>query len=176
MKGMFIRDAQEEDYSTIIRLNASEVEHTSAMDLDRLRYLVSLSSYLRVAQVDSQVVAFLLAMPAGAPYHNDNFRWFSSRYDSFLYIDRIVVERDFQGSGIGSLLYQDVSTFAGAADIPRLTCEINAVPPNKPSVAFHSRHGFGEVGSQWLDDGKKKVSMQVALLPLAKNILQPPEA
>lgn len=159
---MFIRDAQQEDYSAIIRLNGSEVEHTSAMDLDRLRYLVSLSSYFRVAQVQDWVVAFLLAMPAGAPYHNDNFSWFSSRYDSFLYIDRIVVERGFQGSGIGSLLYQDVFTFAREANIPLLTCEINTVPPNTPSVAFHSRHGFSEAGSQWLDDGKKQVSMQVA--------------
>ena len=119
-------------------------------------------SYFRVAMMKDRVIAFLLAMQAGVPYHNDNFSWFSSRYDNFLYIDRIVVERDFQGSGIGSLLYQDVFAFAGNANIPRLTCEINTVPPNRPSTAFHSRHGFVEVGSQWLDDGKKKVSMQVA--------------
>lgn len=162
MKSVFIRDAQEEDYSAVIRLNDSEVEHTSPMDLSRLRYLASLSLYFRVAVVENRVVAFLLAMQAGAPYHNPNFRWFSSRYDNFLYIDRIVVERDFQGSGIGSMLYQDVFAFACRAGIPLLTCEINTVPPNKPSVAFHLRHGFGEVGSQWLDGGQKKVSMQIA--------------
>lgn len=162
MESIYIRDAQVQDYPAIIRLNDSEVEHTSAMDLDRLRDLASLSSYFRVAMMKDRVVAFLLAMQAGAPYHNGNFSWFSSRYDTFLYIDRVVVERDYQGSGVGSLLYQDVFAFAGKANIPRLTCEINTVPPNKPSVAFHSRHGFSEVGSQWLDGGKKKVSMQVA--------------
>lgn len=162
MKGIFIRDAQEQDYPAVIRLNDAEVEHTSAMDLDRLRCLASLSSYFRVAVSCDRVVAFLLAMQAGAPYHNDNFGWFSTRYDSFLYIDRIVVERDFQGSGMGSLLYQDIFAFARQASTPLLACEINAVPPNKPSVAFHAKHCFSEVGSQWIDDGKKKVSMQIA--------------
>jgi len=166
-----VRDAQERDYPAIVQLNDSEVQHTSPMDLDRLHHLAMLSSYLRVAVVNDEAVAFLLAMQAGAPYHNENFSWFSSRYESFLYIDRVVVKRDFQGRGIGKLLYHDVFAFAAREHIPLLVCEINTVPPNETSVAFHLRHGFSEVGSQWLDEGKKKVSMQVAGLAMLATTL-----
>ena len=157
-----IRDAVEADIAAIVALNTSEVRHTSPMDEDRARQLASLSAYLRVAELDGRVVAFLLAMRAGADYRNDNFAWFAARFPDFLYVDRIVVDASVQGHRLGSALYGDLFAFASEAGIPRITCEFNVVPPNEPSRLFHARHGFVEAGRQWLDDGRKQVSMQVA--------------
>jgi predicted GNAT superfamily acetyltransferase len=42
--------------------------------------------------------------------------------------------------------------------------DINVVPPNKTSLAFHLKHGFSEVGRQRLQSGTKQVSMQVKFL------------
>ncbi|WP_296278910.1 GNAT family N-acetyltransferase [Pseudoxanthomonas sp.] len=164
MAGLLIRDATEADYDAIVALNVAEVRHTSAMDVDRLRHLASLSDCLRVATLDGRVVAFLLAMRAGADYRNDNFGWFAGRYPDFLYVDRIVVDAAAQGHGLGSRLYADLFAFARERGIPRVTCEFNVVPPNEPSRLFHARHGFVEAGRQWLDNGRKQVSMQVAEL------------
>ncbi len=164
MNEILIRHALESDYLSVVKLNDAEVEQTSDMDLDRLGYLVSLSSYFTVAVDSSTVIAFLLAMEDGVPYQNDNYKWFSSRYEKFIYIDRVVVDRQFQRSGIGTLLYQNLFSYARQAGKPSITCEINSAPPNEISTAFHTRLGFKEVGSQWISSGQKKVSMQAAQL------------
>jgi predicted GNAT superfamily acetyltransferase len=159
-----IRGANEGDYAAIVALNTSEVRHTSPMDADRLRHLASLSAYHRVVVLEGRVVAFLLAMRAGADYRNDNFAWFTAQHPDFLYVDRIVVDAAVQGHRLGSRLYADLFAFAREHGIPRITCEFNVVPPNEPSRRFHERHGFVETGGQWLDEGRKQVSMQVAEL------------
>ena len=162
MSEVIIRDARESDYAAIVDLNTSEVQHTSAMDINRVRYLDSISAYQRVAILNNQAAAFLLAMKDHTPYKNDNFGWFSSRYEKFLYIDRIVVGRPFQGCKIGTLLYRDIFDYARKATIPVIACEVNLVPPNESSLTFHARFNFIEIGSQWVADGQKQVSMQVA--------------
>jgi len=45
MKEISIRDAEDNDFSAIVELNAHEVQHTSPMDLDRLHDLDSISNY-----------------------------------------------------------------------------------------------------------------------------------
>ena len=162
MSEVVIRAVYEADYGEVVELNASEVQHTSAMDRDRVLYLDNLSAYHRLAELDGTVAAFLLAIKDRAPYQNDNFNWFAARYDQFLYIDRIVVGGHFQGRGIGALLYRDLFEYARKQNIPLITCEINIIPPNQRSLDFHAGHGFKEVGRQWLGNGQKQVSMQVA--------------
>ena len=161
---LLIRDAGEGDDAAIVALNTAEVRHTSPMDADRLRHLASLSPYHRVVVLEGRVVAFLLAMRAGADYRNDNFAWFAARHPDFLYVDRVVVDAAVQGHRLGSRLYADLFAFAREHGIPRITCEFNVVPPNEPSRRFHERHGFVETGRQWLDEGRKQVSMQVVEL------------
>jgi len=157
-----IRETDDRDWQAIVAINAAHVRHTSPMDLDRLRELDELSSYHKVAEVDGEVAGFLLAMREGCAYRNDNYAWFSSRYSRFLYVDRIVIDAGYSGLGIGTLLYQDIFEHARMAGIPIISCEYNLVPENHPSRIFHEKFRFREVGTQWLADGPKKVSMQVA--------------
>lgn len=161
MSSVIIRTVEENDFQSIVKLNADEVEYTSVMDIERIRFLDKISDYHKVTFFDGNITAFLLAMRNGAPYKNDNFRWFSNRYESFLYIDRIVVAEDYKGRGIGSLLYKDIFEYALNENITHIACEINTVPSNQPSQTFHTGHGFKEVGRRWLECGKKQVSMQI---------------
>jgi len=158
-----IRDARESDFESILRLNDFEVKQTSQIDLERLRTLDHLSTYHKVAVVDGRVAGFVLAIRAGALYQNDNFAWFSSRFDNFLYVDRIVVGTDFAGLKIGSRLYQDMFAYAKAQGILTITCEYNIDPPNLASRAFHDKFGFRELGTQWVAGGTKLVSLQAAV-------------
>lgn len=160
-----LRDATPADFPRIVALNRAEVLQTSAMDLARLDYLHTRAVYHRVACVDDDVAAFLLAFRDGADYPNPNFDWFAARYPSFLYVDRIVVDAACNGRGLGSLLYRDLFAHAKAIGAAVVTCEFNIVPANEASARFHARWGFQEVGRQWLDDGRKQVSLQVAPVP-----------
>lgn len=157
-----IRDAAVEDFESICALNLAEVQHTSAMDLPRLVELNALSCHHKVAVRDDIVSAFLLAMCDGASYVNDNFEWFAARYARFIYVDRVVVSSACRGLRLGSLLYEDLFRHARSNAIPRVACEYNIVPCNQPSRLFHDKFGFTEQGTQWVANGTKRVSLQVA--------------
>lgn len=157
-----LRPAVESDFAAILALNDAEEQHTSAMDRERLQSLVRLSAYCKVATVDGHVAAFLIALRDGAAYENDNFGWFAARLPQFLYVDRIVVGAAFAGRGIGRRLYADLFAFARAQGIGTITCEYNVEPANPPSRAFHDRFGFRELGTQWVAEGTKRVSLQAA--------------
>lgn len=132
------------------------------MDERRLRELHGLSCHHKVALLDGVAAGFLLAMRHDSPYRNDNFEWFARRYPRFIYVDRIVVSSAARGRRVGSLLYEDLFHHARAGGIPLIACEYNLVPPNEPSRSFHDRFGFKEQGTQWLANGAKRVSLQVA--------------
>ncbi len=162
MQNIAIREAARGDFESICALNLAEVQHTSHMDFARLQALDQLACYHKLVSVAGQVVAFLLAMRHDAPYENDNFSWFSRHYPRFLYVDRIVVSAAFRGRRLASLLYEDLFRYARRSGIAVVTCEYNIVPANEPSRLFHDRFGFKEQGTQWLDGGRKQVSLQVA--------------
>jgi hypothetical protein len=162
MADVILRDAVEADFERIVEINAAEVAKTSAMDIDRLRFLHALAGYHKVAVVDGRVAAFLLAMPDGVDYPNDNYGWFAARYPRFLYVDRIVVDSAFSGLGIGSRMYRDLFEYARAQRIGTMACEYNIEPPNHASRKFHDKFGFREVGTRYVADGTKRVSMQMA--------------
>jgi uncharacterized protein len=162
MLSVVIRAAVPSDFETICALNLAEVQHTSAMDVARLAELNAISCYHKVASVGGIVAAFLLAMCNGSPYKNDNFEWFSKKYARFIYVDRVVVSSASRGRRLGSLLYEDVFHHARSNAIPLVTCEYNIVPPNEPSRLFHDKFGFKEQGTQWVANGTKRVSLQVA--------------
>jgi hypothetical protein len=153
-----IRDAQRTDFATVLALNAESERFLSPMDASRLARLHAQAAYHRVLEVDSTVVAFLLAFREQAGYDSPNYRWFAARYPRFLYIDRVVVSPLHRGHGYGAALYEDAFRLARQQGIATITCEFDIEPANERSRRFHSRFGFREVGTQWY--GKKRVSLQ----------------
>ena len=164
MTQLTLRDSQEGDFKSIVLLNDAEVAQTSAMDIDRLRHLHGLSDHHKVAEVEGRIAGFVLAIRSGALYENDNFSWFTERVGDFMYVDRIVIGSRFAGMGIGSALYADLFLRSRALGIATITCEYNLIPPNPASRAFHDKFGFSELGTQWVADGTKQVSLQSAAI------------
>ena len=159
-----IRQAQATDFTRILDINATEEEKTSRIDLARIAQLDRWADYHRVAVVDDEIIGFLLVMSEASDYDGDNFRWFVERYDRFLYVDRIVIDQAYAGQGVGSTLYGDLIEFAATQGCPALCCEINVLPPNPVSHAFHARFGFKEVGRSAETGAPKVVSYQLAAL------------
>jgi predicted GNAT superfamily acetyltransferase len=159
-----IRDATAADHAAVLALNLESEAMLAPMDAAHLGALEAKAAYHRVAIEDDAVSAFLLAFREGADYDSPNYRWFSERYDRFLYVDRVAVSAEHQGRGLGASLYANLFAFARAHDVPRVVCEYYSEPMNLASQAFHARMGFVEVGSQWLPERGKRVSYQVAEL------------
>jgi len=157
-----IRAATASDFESLLKLNDAEVHQTSPMDLSRLLSLVQMSTYCKVAIADGQTAGFLIALREGAPYENDNYQWFASRFPSILYVDRVVVSAAFAGRKIGTKFYENLFEFAQSLGIRTITCEYNIDPPNPASRAFHDKFGFKELGTQWVGGGTKRVSLQAA--------------
>lgn len=165
-----LRNATTADFAAILRLNLESEHFLSSMNRERLEKLHTQAAYHRVACIDGEVVAFLLALREGGDYDSPNYEWFKARHPSFLYVDRIVVSRAHQGKGLGSELYRDLFQFARTTGEPRVTCEFDIVPLNKGSSRLHASFGFKQVGFQWVAQGKKKVSLQEVVLSPAHPI------
>lgn len=160
-----IRDASPADFETILALNVESEHFLSPMPAPRLVFLHGEASYHRVVLPnDGRVEAFLLAFREGTRYDSPNYLWFVERYPSFLYVDRVVVAGTAQGRGLGSILYDDLFTYARRIGVPRVVCEFDVEPPNEASRRFHAKYGSREVGRQAVAGGTKVVSMQEALL------------
>ncbi len=101
--------------------------------------------------------ALLIALDQDANYDSANFKWFSDRLSRFVYVDRIIVSVADRGKGLASRMYRDLFRRAQAADHDRIVCEVNLVPPNPGSDAFHTRMGFTEVGRATLIPTEKEV-------------------
>lgn len=129
------------------RLNQANVPEVGPVDIDKMTSLVAMS-WCSLAAVDETgaLAGFCIVMAPGAPYTSVNYQWFAQRYADFVYLDRVAVDDTFRRRGVGRLLYADVERRAvGRA---WFTLEVNIVPPNDPSLEFHRRLGFTEVGQQ----------------------------
>jgi len=164
-----VRPATSRDLAEVLRLNQSSLPHVSSLTPDSLRTLFDDAAWFHIATVNGACVGFLIALRPGSSYRSENYLWFARRYPSFLYIDRICVSPEFQRCGVASRLYADVEWFARECRIPLLTCEVNLEPENSPSLKFHDRQDFQEVGTLRTEMGTKLVSLRLKHLRLSAS-------
>lgn len=142
---------------TLLALNAAHEVETSPLDRDALERLVAMAFHVGLAG-DHGADGFVIAMPADCAYDSPNYRWFAERHARFVYIDRVIVSPRARGRGIARALYADLFERARAAAIPLVGCEVNVVPPNPASMAFHTGLGFATLGHATLAGGTKTVA------------------
>ena len=75
-------------------------------------------------------------------YDHKNLTWLRARFDSFFYIDRVIIDARAQGKSYGRMLYADFEAEARKRGYARLTCEVNSKPDNPGSHKFHLALGF----------------------------------
>lgn len=154
-----IRDFRATDTDLIVSLNHQSVAVLSAMDDQRFELLREQSHVLWIAELNQKPVAFLMGFCEGSDYDSVNYQWFNQRYDSFVYIDRVVVGEEARGSGIGSAFYAQLEQWAQKNQKSYLVAEVDMIPPNPGSLNFHDRQGFKQVGEQVYGEPEKKVAM-----------------
>ena len=153
-----IRDVNRSDLETVRLLNNAAVPHVNSLSYDEFDRFLQVAAYFRVANNDKDILGFLVGFLPGADYTSENYRWFQSHHEEFIYIDRIIVAPAASGQGIARALYQDLQ---GDMDgrVWKMACEVNIRPANERSARLHHRLGFVEVGQQETGGGRKLVSL-----------------
>jgi uncharacterized protein len=181
MTNFLFRAATQSDFRAILALNQQSEDFLSPLDLNKLTHLAQEAAVFQVALPDAVgdhgvrdydgdrgvIAGFLLGFASTAHYNNQNFLWFKSRYNDFLYVDRVVISEEFREQHLATGFYSLLEREARVQGISRLVCEIHIDPPNPVSLSFHERQGFIEVGQQTIEEESnygKLVSMRVKAL------------
>lgn len=150
-----LRPLRDTDVADVLALNEANVSKLAPMDEARLHELRKLADRFDVLDLDGAFGGFVVTFAAETPYDSENYRWFAARHRRFYYLDRIVLHEEHRRRGLGGFVYDEVERVA--APYSRLCLEVNLVPPNDASLAFHARRGYVEVGR--LGDDEHLVSM-----------------
>jgi predicted GNAT superfamily acetyltransferase len=145
-----LRPLRDTDVADVLLLNEANVVNLAPMDEARLHELRAVADRFDVLDVDGHFAGFVVTFVSGTDYDSENYRWFAGRRDRFYYLDRIVLHEAFRRRGLGTFVYDEVEQVA--APYGRLLLEVNLVPRNDPSLAFHARRGYVEVGQLGDDD------------------------
>jgi len=140
--------------SALLALNNAHETELSRLNGAGLARLIGRAFYARRI---GAAEALLIAFDQDADYDSPNFLWFRARYPRFVYVDRVVVAHAARGRGHARRLYLDLFAAAAGAGHEQIVCEVNSVPPNPGSDAFHAALGFARVGAGVIDDGAKTV-------------------
>jgi predicted GNAT superfamily acetyltransferase len=153
-----VRDAIASDHAAVLALNNAAAPHVNELSTDMFAWIVARADYFRLAEDAGGLAGFVIALRPGHEYWSLNYKWFTARGGDFLYLDRIVVAERARGTGVGRALYDDIDRFARGR-WPRITLEVNLLPPNPGSLAFHERLGFRRVGVLEAEGGTKVVAL-----------------
>ena len=143
-----------EDEAQILALNNEHAAELSWLEPARLSHLLDEAFHARRIGL---LEAFIIAFDQKADYDSPNFLWFRQRYDRFVYVDRVAVDRQARGRGHARRLYEDLFDHARRAGHAVVTCEVNSEPPNPSSDAFHAALGFAGIGEAAIHGGRKSV-------------------
>ena len=129
---------------TLNQTNAPEVGFLDS--LDYLKELLEKSYMNFCVRNDNEIIGLMVCFREGSDYSSKNYKFFKDNENHFLYIDRIVVKEKYRRKGIANHLYSVIEEIATELGLP-LCCEVNILPENKPSIEFHKKLGFIDIGT-----------------------------
>ncbi len=118
--------------------------------LERLKSLIDWSSHIIIVK-DQEIAGFIILMRENQGYDSLNYDFFNSQDYPFLYVDRIAIKDGHRRKGLGRMIYEKTIDIAKELNVPTC-CEVNTIPRNDPSLAFHDSFGFKEVGTKDYED------------------------
>ncbi len=119
--------------------------------IHELTKLIEMSAINFFVLEDEEIIGFVICFREASNYHSLNYKFFSDSEDKFLYIDRVVIKKEYRRMGAGTLLYNHLSKVAKLEDLP-ICCEVNTKPRNQTSLNFHSKNKYVEVEERHFDD------------------------
>jgi uncharacterized protein len=150
-----LRPLRDDDVDQVLALNQANVEMLAPLDEPGLRRLQGFADRFDVVQVDGEFAGFVVTMTPGTEYDSPYYGWFSENIDGFYYLDRIVLDPRHRRVGLGGFVYDEMER--SASTYGRMCLEVNLIPRNDASLAFHASRGYVELGR--LGDDEHLVSL-----------------
>lgn len=99
---------------------------------------------------DAGLQGFALGISSRQPQPDFTQQWLLMRFDSFLYLDRLVVAAACRRRGVGRELLQQTLQWARERGLERVCCQVHERPPNRAAQAFVEAMGFAPIESVML--------------------------
>lgn len=135
-----IRRVQEKDLDSIVKLNNLEFNWVGEKDRSFFEKYFSIP-FFYVVDFKKKPVGFAMVMDQRTDYDSPNFLWFKERHEKLFYVDRIIIEPDFRGEGLGTKVYKKLMK-----EIKNVPLVAKVSDSNWQSKEFHSKFGFTEIG------------------------------
>jgi predicted GNAT superfamily acetyltransferase len=133
---------------TLLNINNAAVPDVGVLTPAKAEWLASHVVMPGLAMLDGKPAGMLVVLNDHCGYDSDYYRWFTERYQNFLYIDRIVTADWARGQGVAQALYRQINQLAEQLGTA-VVADVYSQPPNTPSLNFHRKMGFEEVGTQY---------------------------
>tara|TARA_B000000475_G_scaffold87425_1_gene70785 strand:+ start:141 stop:641 length:501 start_codon:yes stop_codon:yes gene_type:complete len=142
----------ESQIQLIYDLNQANTPEVGSLDsAAHLKKLIKLSAYNLMVLDDDAIVGFIICMREGSAYWSENYKFFAQRLKKFLYVDRVAIDERHRRAGLGQAIYKKVFDQASFDNLP-VALEVNTQPINQPSLNFHEKMGFDQIGAKDFDD------------------------
>jgi predicted GNAT superfamily acetyltransferase len=136
-----------EHHEQVLAINAASRPAVAPLDANELARVLSFTNIALVAVRGEEVVGYVISMPRNAEYDGEEFLEFRKLIPhTFVYIDQLAVVPAHKGSGVARALYTTLASAACELGQVLLCCEVNTLPPNPESAAFHRALGFTPYG------------------------------
>ena len=136
----------------IYDLNQANTPEVGSLESKKhLNKLIDLSSYNLLILKGDEVIGFIICMREGSAYGSENYKFFTKKLKKFLYVDRVAIDEQHRRAGLGQVIYKDIFKLAKKESLP-IALEVNTQPINQPSLDFHKKMGFDQVGAKDFDD------------------------
>ena len=139
-----LKEDQVNDMHSLNQENIPEVG--DVFDLVDFQLLLDFSEHILCFKDKGIVIGFVLCMREGQSYQSENYKYLTSRFSNFLYIDRIAIKKEYRRRGLGEKIYLELVSIAEKLGLDIL-CEVNTRPRNDASLLFHEKMGFEEIGT-----------------------------
>ena len=136
----------------IYDLNQANTPEVGSLEsMQHLKQLIDFSAYNLLVLKKDEIVGFIICMRENSAYGSENYKFFTKRLKKFLYVDRVAIDEQHRRAGLGQAIYEDIFSQANNESLP-VALEVNTQPVNQPSLNFHEKMGFDQVGTKDFDD------------------------
>lgn len=154
-----IRAVNPADIDRVVEVNRANEPEVGPLDEERVALFLERAEHFDVVEVDGEIVGVFVGLAEGLEYASPNYRWFCDRHARFAYVDRIALQPAARGLGVAAAIYERFAEWAQSTGRPVVCAEVNTVPPNPRSLAFHRRQGFVAVAEIAPYGGEERVAM-----------------
>ena len=151
-----IEQATKNDLKSILSLNQESIPAVSSSNLEMMKHFLIICDYFKICKINGEIIGFLNALLPSKDYNSEHYKWFNDRYESFIYVDRIIINKSYQNQGYGTVFYDDLINSIENKPLD-IACEINTKPYNNQSIRFHKKYGFKEVGRKDINIDKSVI-------------------